>query len=165
MEFKESDLPGIGKKFSIITSEKFKISVVVHVTGKREMFVFEPDDYDEPVCDVVLTEEEANQLGSVLMGAYYRPEQEKEKKLLIENLAIEWIKVPSNSPIAGKKIGESQIRQRTGVTVIAIMKEKEGETIVNPLPDNLIEGGDTIVIIGTRDQIERFLREFNIDGR
>ncbi|WP_457622279.1 cation:proton antiporter regulatory subunit [Persephonella sp.] len=163
MEFKESDLPGIGKKFSIITTEKFKISVVVHVTGKRELFIFEPDDYDEPICDVVLTEEEANQLGSVLMGAYYRPEQEKERKLFIENLAIEWIKVPSDSPIAGKKIGESQIRQRTGVTVIAIMKEED--TIVNPLPEDVIEGGDTIVIIGTRDQVERFLREFNIDGR
>ncbi len=163
MEFKESDLPGIGKKFSIITSEKFKISVVVHVTGKREMFVFEPDDYDEPICDVVLTEEEANQLGSVLMGAYYRPEQEKERKLLIENLAIEWIKVPQDSPIAGKQIKESQIRQRTGVTVIAIMKEDK--TIVNPLPEHLIESGDTIVVIGTRDQIDRFLREYNIDGR
>ncbi|WP_457641091.1 cation:proton antiporter regulatory subunit [Persephonella sp.] len=162
MEFRESDLPGIGKKFSIITAEKYKITIVVHVTGKREMFVFEPDDYDEPICDVVMTEEEANQLGSVLMGAYYRPEQEREKELLIENLAIEWVKVPKNSPIAGKAIKESQIRQRTGVTVIAIMKEDQ--TIVNPLPDEIINAGDTVVIIGTREQVEKFFREFNING-
>ncbi|WP_456402896.1 cation:proton antiporter regulatory subunit [Persephonella sp.] len=162
MEFRESDLPGIGKKFSIITADKFKISIVVHVTGKREMFIFEPDDYDEPLCDVVLTEEEANQLGSVLMGAYYRPEQEKEKELLIENLAIEWVKVPPDSSIAGKKIKESQIRQKTGVTVIAIMKKDE--TIVNPLPDEVIDSGDTIVIVGTREQVGRFMKEYNIDA-
>ncbi|NPA58602.1 MAG: cation:proton antiporter regulatory subunit [Aquificae bacterium] len=162
MEFKESDLPGIGKKFSIITSAGEKLTVIVHVTGKREIFVFEPDDYDEPSCDIVLTEEEANQLGSVLMGAYYRPEQEKEKEVLIENLAIEWVKVPPDSPLAGKTIREADIRRRSGVTVIAIIRENE--TIVNPRPDEVINPGDTVVIVGTREQVENFLKEFGIDG-
>ncbi|RMD46395.1 MAG: potassium transporter TrkA [Aquificota bacterium] len=163
MEFRESDLPGIGRKFSIITSSQDKITVIVHVTGKRELFVFEPDDYDEPTCDVVMTEEEANQLGSVLMGAYFRPEQEKEKELLLENLAIEWIKVPENSSLSGKSIKESQIRPKTGVTVIAVMKPHQ-ETIVNPTPDVKINPGDTVVIVGTREQVERFFQEFNING-
>ncbi len=162
MEFKETDLPGIGKKYSIITSGGDKITVIMHITGKREIFVFEPDDYDEPSCDVVLSEEEANQLGSVLMGAYYRPEQEKEKEVLIENLAIEWIKVPSNSPLANRSIKESDIRKRYGVTVIAIIKHNE--TIVNPRPDEIISAGDTIVIVGTREQVENFVREFNLNA-
>ncbi len=164
MEFRESDLPGIGRKFSIITSSGDKITVIVHVTGKREVFVFEPDDYDEATCDVVMSEEEANQLGSVLMGAYFRPEQEKEKELLIEKLAIEWIKIPENSLIAGKTIKESQIRPKTGVTVIAVMKPNQ-ETIVNPTPDVRIDSGDTVVIVGTREQVEKFFKEFNIDGK
>ncbi|NPA53525.1 MAG: cation:proton antiporter regulatory subunit [Aquificae bacterium] len=163
MEFKESDLPGIGRKFSIITASGDKITVIVHVTGKREMFVFEPDDFDEPACDVVMTEEEANQLGSVLMGAYFRPEQEREKELLLENLAIEWLKVPPNSPLAGKTIKEAQIRLKTGVTVIAIMKPGQ-KTIVNPSPDVKIEAGDTVVIVGTREQVENFIKEFEING-
>ncbi len=162
MEFKETDLPGIGKKYSIITSGGDKITVIMHITGKREIFVFEPDDYDEPSCDVVMTEEEANQLGSVLMGAYYRPEQEKEKEVLIENLAIEWIKVPSDSPLAGKSIKESDIRKRSGVTVIAIIKQNE--TIVNPKPDEVISAGDTVVVVGTREQVENFIKEFNLNA-
>jgi len=162
MEFKESDLPGIGKKFSILTAAGDKLTVIIHITGKREIFVFEPDDFDEPSCDVVLTEEEANQLGSVLMGAYYRPEQEKEKEVLIENLAIEWVKIPPSSPLAGKSIREADIRKRAGVTVIAIIKENE--TIVNPKPDEVISAGDTVVIVGTREQVENFLREYKIDA-
>ncbi|NPA12543.1 MAG: cation:proton antiporter regulatory subunit [Aquificae bacterium] len=161
MEFKESDLPGIGKKFTIFTSAGEKLIIIMHITGKREIFVFEPDDYDEPSCDIVLTEEEANQLGSVLMGAYYRPEQEKEKEVLIENLAIEWVKIPPTSPLAGKTIKEADIRKRSGVTVIAIIKENE--TIVNPKPDEVISAGDTVVIVGTREQVENFLKEYKIN--
>jgi len=162
MEFKESDLPGIGKKYSIITAAGDKITVVMHVTGKREIFVFEPDDFDEPSCDVVLTEEEANQLGSVLMGAYYRPEQEKEKEVLIENLAIEWVKIPPVSSLAGKSIKEADIRRKSGVTVIAIIKENE--TIVNPKPEEVISAGDTVVVVGTREQVENFMKEYRINA-
>lgn len=162
MEFKETDLPGIGKKFSVITSAGDKLTVIMHVTGKREIFVFEPEDYDEPSCDVVLTEEEANQLGSVLMGTFYKPEQEREKEVLIENLAIEWVKIPPTSPIAGKSIKDSEIRKKSGVTVIAIIKENEA--IVNPKPEEIISAGDTIVIVGTREQVEKFMKEFKINA-
>ncbi len=162
MDFKESDLPGIGKKFSLITQAGDKLTVIMHITGKREIFVFEPDDFDEPSCDVVLNEDEANQLGSILMGAYYRPEQEREKEVLIENLAIEWVKVPPNSPLAGKSIKEADIRRKAGVTVIAIIKKDE--TIVNPRPEEVISAGDTIVVVGTREQVENFMREFQINA-
>ena len=162
MDFKETDLPGIGKKFSLVTQAGDKLTVIMHITGKREIFVFEPDDFDEPSCDVVLNEDEANQLGSILMGAYYRPEQEREKEVLIENLAIEWVKVPENSPLAGKSIKEADIRRKAGVTVIAIIKKDE--TVVNPRPEEVISAGDTIVIVGTREQVENFMREFHINA-
>ncbi len=162
MEFKESDLPGIGKKFSIITSHGDKITVVIHITGKREIFFFEEDDYDDPLCDIVLTEEEANQLGSVLMGAYFKPEMEKDKELFLQNLAIEWFKVEKGSPIAGKTIKELEIRKKTGATVISIIRGDE--TITNPLPDEVIKEGDILVLIGSRDQIEKFFKEFGVNA-
>lgn len=161
MQFKETDLPGIGKKFSIITSEGYKIAIIVHITGKREMFVFEPDDYDDAVCDVMLNEEEANQLASVLMGAFYKPEQENIKEVLIESLAIEWLKVPENSPLVNKSIKEENIRRKTGITVIAIIR-KDRETIINPPPDTKIEAGDTIVVVGSREQVEKFVQMYNL---
>ncbi len=162
MEFKETDLPGIGKKFSIITSKGDKIAVVIHLTGKREIFYFEEGDFDDPVCDIVLNEEEANQLGSVLMGAYFKPEQEKIKEVLLPNLAIEWVKVAENSPLANKSIAQSQVRKRTGVTVISIIRGDK--SIINPLPEEVIYPGDELVLIGTREQIEHFMKEFNLNA-
>ncbi|RUM58530.1 MAG: potassium transporter TrkA [Persephonella sp.] len=162
MQFRETDLPGIGKKFSIINSEGYKIAVIIHITGKRELFIFEPDDYDDPVCDVVLNEEEANQLASVLMGAYYKPEQENIKEVLIKDLAIEWLKIPPSSPLVGKSIKEENIRMKTGITIIAIIKENN-KTIVNPPPDTVLEAGDTIVVVGTREQVEKFSQLYNLN--
>jgi TrkA domain protein len=163
MEFRETDLPGIGKKFSIITSEGYKVTIIIHINGKREVFIFEPDDYDDAVCDVVLNEEEANQIGSVLMGAFYKPEQEKIKEVLIESLAIEWVKVPPNSPLVNKSIKEENIRRKTGVNIIAIIKPDKS-VIVNPPPESVIEAGDTIVVVGTREQVQQFIKTYNLEG-
>lgn len=162
MEFKETDLPGIGKKFSIITAKGDKVAVVIHLTGKREIFYFEEGDFDDPVCDIVLNEEEANQLGSVLMGAYFKPEQEKMKEVLLHNLAIEWVKVTEDSPLANKSIAQSQIRKKTGVTIISIIRGDK--SIINPLPDEIIYPGDELVLVGTREQIEHFMKEFNLNA-
>ncbi len=163
MEFRESELPGIGKKFTIKTQQGSVISVVLHVTGKREIFIFEEgEEYEDPDCDVVLTEEEANQLGSVLMGTYFRPEQEKEREIFLRNLAIEWVKVEPGSPLAGKSIEELGIRKKTGVTVISIVRGDH--TITNPLPEEVIREGDTLILVGTREQMERFFKEFNINA-
>ena len=162
MEFRETDLPGIGKKFSIITAKGDKVAVIIHLSGKREIFYFEKDDMEDPVCDIVLTDEEANQLGSVLMGAYFKPEQENIKEVLLQNLAIEWVKIPENSPLANKSISEAQIRKKTGVTVISIIR---GDlSITNPMPNEVIKPNDILVLVGTREQIEHFIKEFNIDA-
>ncbi|NPA51750.1 MAG: cation:proton antiporter regulatory subunit [Aquificae bacterium] len=163
MEFKESELPGIGKKFTIKTQQGSIISVVLHITGKRELFIFEEgEEYEDPDCDVVLTEEEANQLGSVLMGTYFRPEQEKERELFLRNLAIEWVKVEPGSSLVGKSIEELGIRKKTGVTVISIVRGDR--TITNPLPEEVIKQGDTLILVGTREQMKRFFREFKINA-
>ena len=157
MKFRETDLPGVGKKYSVITSDGYKVSIIVHITGKREVFIFEPDDYDDALCSVLLTDEEANQIGSVLMGTFYKPEQEDIKEVLIENLAIEWLKITNNSSLIGKSIKKENERKKTGVTIIAIIK-KDKKTLVNPPPETEIEAGDTLVIVGKREQIDKFIK-------
>ena len=163
MKFRETDLPGVGKKYSVITSEGYKVSIIVHITGKREVFIFEPDDYDDALCSVLLTDEEANQIGSVLMGTFYKPEQEDIKEVLIENLAIEWLKVVDNSDLIGKSIKEENVRKKTGVTIIAIIKNDK-KTLVNPPPETKIEKGDTLVIVGEREQIDKFTKIYSLSS-
>lgn len=158
MKFKETDLPGIGKKFSVITANKEKISVIIHLSGKRELYFFSKDDFDEPMCSFVLTDEEANQLGSVLMGTYFKPEAEEEKEMFMKNLVIEWVNVDKDSQMAGNSIKDLQIRKKTGASIVSIIRDNQ--TITNPAPEEVIKAGDTLVIVGNKEQIEKFFQTF-----
>jgi len=158
MQFKEVDLPGIGKKFSIITLGKEKISVIIHLSGKREIYFFEKGDFDEPLCSFVLNEEEANQLGSVLMGTFFKPEAKEEKEIFLKNLIIEWISLEKGSPLINKSIKEFEIRKKTGASIVAIIR---GDlTITNPSPDEILREGDIVVLVGNKQQIEKFYEVF-----
>lgn len=163
MEFKETELPGVGKKFSVITSKGDKIAVVVHLSGKKELFYFEADDYDEPVCDIEMSDEEAKQLGSILMGTYFQPVQEEAKQLLLKNLIIEWVKVDENSPLKDKSIKEAEVRRKSGATIISIIRGEN--TITNPLPDEVIREGDVLIVVGNKEQIRKFMQEFNVSSK
>jgi TrkA domain protein len=58
--------------------------------------------------------------------------------------------------MAGKTLSDLAVRRLTGASVIAILR---GETII-PTPDpyqEVIQPGDTLVVVGTRPQIEKVL--------
>jgi TrkA domain protein len=161
MQFKESDLPGIGKKFTIKTNAGHFISIILHINGKREIFHFTDPD-DDPIFHFLMTEEEANLIGSVLMGTYFKPEQDKQKELLLNKLSIEWIDVHSNSSLINHSILQLQVRKLTGITIIAIIRGNE--TIINPKPETVILPSDTLIIAGTREQTHNFAQKFNLDA-
>lgn len=62
--------------------------------------------------------------------------------------------VPEASPISGKTLGSSGIRERFDLLVVGI-KKSEGGLIFNPPSSHLIEGGDTVMLIGKFENIER----------
>lgn len=161
MNFTESDLPGIGKKFTIELAGSTSISTIIHLNGAREIYHFN-DPEDEPDFHLKLTEDEAELLGTVLLGSFFKPELEQQKELLLNKLSIEWITVDKSSIIAGKSILELEIRKITGTTIIAVIRDKD--TFINPEPQFIINSGDTLIITGTREQTKFFHKHFNIDG-
>jgi CPA2 family monovalent cation:H+ antiporter-2 len=67
------------------------------------------------------------------------------------HVEIAWLDVPGSSPIAGTTLAASGLRDRAGVTVVAISR---GATfITNPTPDERIAAGDRLAVIGTPTQI------------
>ncbi|MFT4950344.1 MAG: Trk K+ transport system NAD-binding subunit [Natronomonas sp.] len=60
--------------------------------------------------------------------------------------------------LAGTTIGGANIRDRTNCTVIAI--DRDGDTVSDIGPNTPIQPGDTLVIIGTDEAINRFEQEF-----
>ena len=61
-----------------------------------------------------------------------------------------------NLPVVDQSLRESRIRERYGVTVVAV-ERNSGELIVNPSPDTVIMRGDKIRVFGLREQIQSLL--------
>ncbi|MEE8403693.1 MAG: cation:proton antiporter [Candidatus Hydrothermarchaeaceae archaeon] len=70
-----------------------------------------------------------------------------------KDFSFEKLKIQQGSPAAGKTLEETRLRALTGVTLIAI--ERGWETLRNPKPQSVIKGGDILLVIGTRDEIEK----------
>jgi di/tricarboxylate transporter len=61
------------------------------------------------------------------------------------------VKLPANSPLDGKTLLESRLGSALGLNVIAIMREKG--TQLSPLPDTLLQSGDTLLVGGKSDAL------------
>jgi TrkA domain protein len=69
----------------------------------------------------------------------------------IEGLTIDWIPVRVGSAAANRTIGDLQLRQRTGATIVAVIRGDQ--THASPGPDFELAARDTAVIVGTADGV------------
>jgi voltage-gated potassium channel len=58
------------------------------------------------------------------------------------------------SPVAGKTVMGSSLRHGFGVIIVAI-KRMSGEMVFNPGPNEIINAGDVIVVIGKKKELDR----------
>jgi len=153
VKIKETDLPGIGKKYGVLLKSGKELVIIIHNTGRREIYLMEDE---EPSCFIELTDEEARDLGFLLAGATYQPVSSEKMEMILQQVVMEWVKVEEGSNFAGKTIAQLEIRRKTGVSIIAI--ERGGKVIPSPDPyTEKIEVGDTLISVGTRQQIKSFL--------
>ena len=161
MKVKEADLPGVGKKYVVETEEGAEVILIVHNTGKREICILPEggeEEEGEPACIIPLTEEEAKEIAFLLAGTKYQPTTTDKFEFLTREIVMDWIKVENNSKLVGKSIAESEIRKKTGVSLIAIIR---GDKVIpSPDPTEKINAGDTIVVVGTREKIKGFKKFF-----
>jgi TrkA domain protein len=153
-ELRETRLPGVGTKFSFATAHGARVAVIQHVDGTREVYVFAHARDDEPRAVLLLEDDEARQLGAVLGGAYERPKIVEELEMAFGELAIEWVPVPDGSPAIGRSLAECAFRARTGITIIAILREPE--PVTGAQPTDVIQQGDTLVTVGKLGQYGAF---------
>ena len=74
--------------------------------------------------------------------------------MALGELSIEWVPVPDDSPAIGKTLAECAFRARTGVTVIAILREPE--PVSGAQPGDTVQRGDTLVAVGKAGQFSAF---------
>ena len=74
--------------------------------------------------------------------------------MALGELTIEWIPVPEGSPAIGRTLADCAFRARTGITIIAILREPE--SVAGAQPTDVIEKGDTLVTVGKLGQYPAF---------
>jgi len=149
----ECDLPGIGRKYTFTAEGGEQLAIVVHQTGTRELFIF-PRGAEEPCGVIAFEDHEARQIGAIISGAYYKPKILEDLEVTLQGIAIEWFRIGSVAPARGKSIGELQIRKRTGVSIIDIIRG--GQSLPNPGPETVLEEGDTLVVAAKHGQLAAF---------
>jgi TrkA domain protein len=145
------ELPGLGVRYDLVTSAGYRVGVVHHRAGWRELFVSSPDDPDSSLAVVGLNEDEAHTLVDMLGGSQVVADLAHLQH--IEGLAIDWLPIEPGHFAAGRTIGDTRLRTRTGVSVVAVLR---GERPV-PAPDPLfsLQADDTLVLVGTAAGIEQ----------
>ena len=155
-DLEETRLPGIGSKFTLRLDAGGRLAVILHNDGKRELYYFRHAADEDPRAVITLDDDEARQLGAVVGGAYERPKIVEDLEMALGELQIEWIPVPDDSACIRHTLADCGFRAKTGVTVIAILREPE--PISGAQPSDMIERGDTLVTVGKAGQYREFRR-------
>jgi CPA2 family monovalent cation:H+ antiporter-2 len=71
---------------------------------------------------------------------------------ILRDADLETVSVASSSAAAGKLIRELRLRTVTGASIVGI--ERNGASIINPDPDEELQAGDRVLILGNRAQLD-----------
>jgi len=153
IDLRETRLPGIGVKYAFTTARGARLVVILHNDGEREVYWYRRSD-DEPRAVIELHDDEARELGALLGGAFERPKIVEDLEMALGELLIEWIPVPEGSPAVGRTLADCAFRARTGITIIAILRDPE--PVTGAQPHDVIEAGDTLVTVGKAGQYSAF---------
>jgi CPA2 family monovalent cation:H+ antiporter-2 len=121
-------------------------------------------DLDLPVREVQRYSDIVRREG---MTESERPSPEQARVLedfvhAAKDLEVGWLVVEPGSAVAGQALADTLIRATAGVTVVAIARHKD--LIRNPGPQEKLEPGDRVAVIGSPTQVaaaERFFEHFH----
>ncbi len=153
-QIREQELPGIGRRYSV-EAEGGDVSVVIHHSGRRDVYLTDPTGHQPPRV-ATLTDDQARRLGAVLAGAYFQPTLTSRIEAVVGGLLIDWVTIAAGSAAAGRSIAELEIRRRTRMTIVAILRGDEA--IVVPEPSEVLQAGDRVVVVGRPEDLDGLVR-------
>lgn len=155
MEITQTLLPGIGVRYDLTTRRGVPLSIVVHRDGQADLCVLGRDDPDDVRLELALADDEVDALADVL-GAPRIAEGMLDFTREIPGLESARFRLEEGSAYAGRPLGATKARTRTGCSIVAIARADD--VIAAPGPDDQLLGGDILVAIGSQEGLAQ-LRE------
>ena len=153
-QIREQELPGIGRRYTV-QADGGELSVVIHHSGRRDVYLTDASGHLPPSV-ATLSDDQARRLGAVLAGAYFQPTLTRQIEAVVGGLLIDWVTVTAESPGAGRSIADLQVRGRTRMTIVAILRGEQ--VVVVPEPTEVLQAGDRIVVVGRPEDLDGFVR-------
>jgi TrkA domain protein len=141
----QTSLPGVGVRYDLDLESGRRVGVLAHRTGRRELFAYSIRDPDAVDTELAFTPEEGKIVADLLGGTQLLESLQKVQQ--IEGLAIDWLELPPASQFADRTIADAQVRTRTGVSIVAVIREDTAHPA--PGPEFRFEAGDTVLVVGT----------------
>jgi TrkA domain protein len=139
-------LPGVGLRYELTIESGDRLGIVVGRAGHVDVVSYPADDPDQSQLLFRLTPQEADTVAEIL-GAPRIAERFADLTKEVPGLASERIEIPADSPYAGRPLGHTRARTRTGASIVAVVRGRD--VIASPGPDAVLHPGDVLVVIGT----------------
>lgn len=150
-QINETKLPGVGTRHDFECRSGDIVGVISHHGDRREVVIYDRDDSDRVSEKATMTADEARVLADLLGGTTVT-ERLEDLRQEIHGLAIDWLPISPYSPYAGKTIGDTALRTRTGVSIVALVRGDQ--PLPAPGPEQTLLVDDTAVVVGTADGID-----------
>ncbi len=134
-----------------MTARGRRIGVITFRDGRRELAIFDLDDPDSCRVSIPISDPEASTLAE-LLGASVVLSKLSELTDEAAGLFTEHLLIPNDSVYAGRPLGDTKARTRTGVSIVAIVRDKK--VMPSPTPDFPLSAGDALIAVGTRKGLD-----------
>ncbi|MEU1544288.1 cation:proton antiporter regulatory subunit [Nocardia sp. NPDC005745] len=144
-------LPGIGVRKDFEVRSGRRIGVVAHRDGDIDLIVSKLEDPDACAAQIPLSTDEAAVLAN-LLGAPQLVAKLNDDHRDLPGITTRQLPIGDNSPYDGRTLGETEMRTRTKVSIVAVMRA--GQLHPSPGPDFTFTAGDLLVVVGTPEGLD-----------
>jgi len=145
----EIELPGLGRRFEVVTDAGDLLIIVVHDSGTVELYDARSGDRQKASLVATLKDDEARLVAAIIGRTIYR--SEAIERLGRHGVGIAWLQPKADSYGVGRTVGE--LLQNTGVSVLVVI-EKDGKRH-NVLPaDYVLQEGCQLALAGGKKEIQ-----------
>ena len=145
--------PSVGKTLKELNfRQTCGVSVVTIIRGEERINIPGGEERLYPFDHIIVaaTDQEINVFREFVENRVEKRKHELEQQRPPE-VSLEQFTIEANTPLVGRTIRESGIRDKAACLVIGI--ERNGTSIMNPAPDTTFETGDVVWIVGEKDKL------------